>query len=212
MVVIGTGLGALGGMGAVWGLRARRYRGAGETGRVERGPWWVLIAALVIGAVWSDVVAPEAPVGIVVLPVVVCWLAAAEIDLDVHRLPDRLTLTTWGGYAAALVMASVLGSASSRRVLVAMVCSLMLAGAAFALGLATGQVGLGDVKLLGGVGLVLGSISMTSVVCAVAVMSVVGAVCATVAVARGAGRTHRLAAGPGIVVGALAGPVLATFV
>jgi leader peptidase (prepilin peptidase)/N-methyltransferase len=86
----------------------------------------------------------------------VLCVALATIDVIVHRLPDRLTLPAYPVLTALLAGAALLNSEPGRFLRSA------LAGAALAIGylvlalIRPGQLGLGDVKLAGPLGMVLG--------------------------------------------------------
>lgn len=200
--------GLIAGVGMWVRLRARTYRRPSETPRRTVDPWWVLLAAPVLSLAWGYALAPALPIWPAALAVGLTWVAAAETDLDVHRLPDSITLTTWAVYALVLVIAALLGDMPSHRVAVAFGSSSLLSGCAFILGLATGQIGLGDVKLLAVVGLVLGSVSGMWVLYALLLASVIGLLAASLAVLRGSGASARLAAGPGIILAAALTPLL----
>lgn len=190
-------------------VQRRTYRRAQDAPRRAGQARWLLVAMPAVAGAWAAVLPPTMPLWPIATAVALTWVVGAEIDLDVHRLPDTLTLTSFAGFALALAAALLLDVVPVHTVATASLAAAILAGCAFLAGLATGQVGLGDVKLLAGVGLVIGSISRGGVVCAVLAMSLAGAVAAAAALARGRGRSTNLAAGPGIVLGAVAGPVAA---
>jgi leader peptidase (prepilin peptidase) / N-methyltransferase len=134
------------------------------------------------------------------------WLAAvgvtlAVIDLETLRLPDRLTLPS---YPAGLVLLAIPGDwpALGRAVLAAAV-----AGAAallLALLAPSGGLGLGDVKLVGVLGLFLGWLGWGVLVVGVALGFALGAVVAVGLLASGrAGLRDHLAFGPWLIAGAL---------
>jgi leader peptidase (prepilin peptidase)/N-methyltransferase len=143
------------------------------------------------------------------------WLAAAGvtlavIDLDCLRLPDRLTLPSYG---AGLVLLAIPAdwSALGRGVLGAVAAG----GAALLLALVapSGGLGFGDVKLLGLLGLFLGWLGWGVLVLGVAFGFALGAVAAIAMLAsRRAGLRDHLAFGPWLIAGALvavvAGPSL----
>ena len=134
------------------------------------------------------------------------WLAAvgvtlAVIDLETLRLPDRLTLPS---YPAGLVLLAIPGDwpALGRAVLAA-----AAAGAAallLALLAPSGGLGLGDVKLVGVLGLFLGWLGWGVLVVGVAFGFALGAVVAVGLLAsRRAGLRDHLAFGPWLIAGAL---------
>ncbi|WP_246852909.1 prepilin peptidase [Naasia sp. SYSU D00948] len=153
----------------------------------------------------------QAPVAIVLLAVgvagapplllpAVAWLAVTtpelvRVDLAEHRLPDRLTLP---GYPLALAGIAAAASAGVPAV------PAVLAGAAylalFLLLSAGGGMGMGDVKLAGVLGLVLGAVGVAASLGALLLAFVAGGCVAIVMLAR-AGRTARVAFGPFLLGG-----------
>jgi len=83
-------------------------------------------------------------------------VALAVIDAAVQRLPDRLTLPAYPALAVLLAIASVVGHETG-ALLRALLGGLAMAGGYLLLAmLGSGQLGAGDIKLAGLVGLVLG--------------------------------------------------------
>ena len=157
------------------------------------------LAAVALGAVAGVVgTEPELPAYL--------WLAAvgvtlAVIDFETLRLPDRLTLPS---YPVGLVLLAIPADwpALGRAVLAAAVTG----AAAFALALLAprGGLGLGDVKLLGVLGLFLGWLGWGVLVTGVAIGFVLGAAAAVAMLASGrAGLRDHLAFGPWLIAGAL---------
>lgn len=134
------------------------------------------------------------------------WLAAvgvtlAVIDFDCLRLPDRLTLTS---VPVGLALLAVPGDWPV--LLRAVVAGAVTAAAAllFALAAPGGGLGLGDVKLLGVLGLFLGWLGWPTLLLGVLVGFTLGALAAiTLLAARRAGRRDHLAYGPWLIAGAL---------
>jgi len=134
------------------------------------------------------------------------WLAAvgvalAVIDIETLRLPDRLTLPS---YPVGLVLLAIPADwpALGRAVLAAVITGV----AAFLLALLAprGGLGLGDVKLLGLLGLFLGWLGWGVLVVGVALGFALGAVAAVGMLAsRRAGLRDHLAFGPWLIAGAL---------
>jgi leader peptidase (prepilin peptidase) / N-methyltransferase len=170
----------------------------------------VLLAAVLAGALLLTGLRPAT--------VALAWAGAAGIvlgavDLAVHRLPDRVTFPAAAAVAAALLAdAAVLGTWPD----------LLRAGAAGAAAgggallaalLAPAGLGLGDVKLLGLLGLVLGWVGWGALLAGVLLGLVVGAAGALALVAtRRAGWRTAVPFGPPLIAGAvlalaLAGPV-----
>ncbi len=131
-------------------------------------------------------------------------LALSWTDLDVHRLPVRLTRP--GAIALTVLIA---GAAIWERD-VGLLGRALLFGAAMWLLfiavalIAAGALGYGDVTLAGIIGLVLGPAGWATVLSAVLLMFVVAGVGAVLLlVTRRANRTTRIAFAPSMVLGAL---------
>lgn len=166
------------------------------------------LAAVTLGGVGAALGAePELPAYL--------WLAAvgvtlSVIDLDCLRLPDRLTLPSYPVGLALLAVASAAGGdwgALGRAVLAA----VAVGGAALLLALAApgGGLGLGDVKLLGLLGLYLGWLGWGHVAVGVALGFGIGAAAAVVLLAlRRAGLKDHVAFGQWLIAGALLAVVL----
>jgi leader peptidase (prepilin peptidase)/N-methyltransferase len=138
------------------------------------------------------------------------WLGAvgvtlAVIDIDCHRLPDRLTLPS---YPVGVLL---LGAAALARHDLAALGRALLAAAAVAavfllLALASPRsLGLGDVKLAGLLGLHLGFLGWAEVLLGLLAGFLVGAAVAVALLAgRRAGWRTDVAFGPSLLAGALA--------
>ena len=204
-------------LGAVLGVVLGRFL-AGLTLSVPAGDpvlgkrWWrggqasprrigivTALAAVAFGAVAGAVGGePQLPAYL--------WLAGvgvtlAVIDIETLRLPDRLTLPS---YPVGLVLLAIPADwpALGRAVLAAAITG----GAGFLLALLgpRGGLGLGDVKLLGLLGLFLGWLGWGVLVVGVALGFVLGAVVAGGMLAsRRAGLRDHLAFGPWLIAGAL---------
>jgi leader peptidase (prepilin peptidase)/N-methyltransferase len=136
------------------------------------------------------------------------WAAGAAVvlgavDLAAHRLPDRVTGSSAVVCAAALVVdAAVVGSwhALVRAVLAALAAG---AGAGLAWLLVPAGLGLGDVKLLALLGLVLGWLGWGVLLAGVFLGLLAGSLAAVVLVAAGrAGWRTALPFGPPLLTGA----------
>jgi leader peptidase (prepilin peptidase)/N-methyltransferase len=137
------------------------------------------------------------------------WAAGAgvvlvRVDLATHRLPDRVTYPTAAVCVGAFVVdAAVLGSWA------ALVRALAAAAAAFAVSFAVAAIspealGLGDVKLLGLIGLVLGWFGWGVLLAGVFLGLLTGAVASLVLLAaRRAGWRTALPFGPPLLLGAV---------
>ena len=133
-----------------------------------------------------------------VVSVSVIW-----IDLDVHRVPDRV-LRWWAPVLlAAVTLAAATGSGGWGILLTGLLAAAAMAVLFFVLA-AVGSMGLGDVKLAAVTGLMLGALGWPVVTTGVLAGFVAGAVAAVWLLLRGASRTSHLAFGPAIIVGAAA--------
>jgi leader peptidase (prepilin peptidase)/N-methyltransferase len=136
------------------------------------------------------------------------WLALlgvtlAAIDLRVHRLPDRLTLPAYPVVALLFALAAVINGEPGRLVRTAL-CGVALAACYLTLVLLRpDDLGAGDVKLAGLLGMALGWFGWNAVVVGTAVAFVL---CATAGVAllisRRGGLRSALPLGPFMVTGA----------
>lgn len=143
--------------------------------------------------------------GIALGVVAVVGIAAAWIDAYDRRLPDALILPAYP-LAGALLLAT--GDADTMLRSTACAAASM---AVYGIGCAAGHLGLGDVKLAGLLGLVLGWAAWETAAAAVAATAVVGGVQAAVVLVL---RRKEFPFGPAILVGAWAAiavvPFLAT--
>lgn len=136
-------------------------------------------------------------------------VALAFIDVAVHRLPDRLTLT---GYAGALVLLGAAAVTTGRLGAfgLAVVYGLGMALCYLALVLAyPSGMGLGDVKLALALGVVLGWFGGAATVLGTAAgFLFAGGYAAVLLASRRAGRKDTIAHGPFMLAGALTAIVL----
>ena len=161
----------------------------------------VTFAALLVGAVLVTGLRPAT--------VALAWAAGAgvvlaAVDLASHRLPDRVTYPAAVVCATAfLADAAVLGSwdALVRAVLAALAAFAAAYGVA---AIAPSALGLGDAKLLGLLGLVLGWFGWGVLLAGVFLGLLIGAVVSVVLlVTRRAGWRTALPFGPPLLVGAV---------
>ncbi|MBO1753855.1 A24 family peptidase [Allobranchiibius sp. CTAmp26] len=201
-------------LGAAYGGWLRRalarggYRLVDETGPLPALRWLAPVAALAAaGAVWhlGDVHRWGLSAAYAVLIAVSLPLAA--IDLDVHRLPDRLTLPAIPAVAVLLAL-----EWDGGRMLRALVCAVLAGGVFLLLALAVpGGLGLGDVKLAALLGLPLGWWGYPVLIQGLAGGFVIGGIVSLVLVlARRATRHTHVALGPSLLVGALGALLTAT--
>lgn len=163
---------------------------------------WSLPAAVALGWVLVAARVPDRAAVPAVLLFVVLAAALAWTDLDVHRLPDVLVL---GGGAAVAALLTVAAAATGRwHQLGAASVTAVLLSAGFLVLAVVGSMGLGDVKLAGLVGLVLGWFGWGTVLTGVVVTfggaAVVGV--ALLVLHRGRWSTH-IPFGPALVLGAV---------
>ncbi|MFX0538791.1 prepilin peptidase [Ornithinimicrobium sp. Y1847] len=183
--------------------------------------WWVPLAlglssALVLHRIWFSDRGPEISpwVGTVLsatlLMLVLSCVCLAAMDLDVHRLPDRIMWPTMGFLAAGLTLAALVGGGLDAWVrtmlggLAAGAFYLLLALVSLARG--SLSLGLGDVKLAVVLGAALGWFGWAEMITGIYAGFLVGGV---VALALLAGRRvsweGHFAFGPPMMVGALLG-------
>ena len=162
------------------GGRASRARGGGPPGGLEcrRGavPAYLFLAWLSVVLVW--------------------------IDSDVHRLPNGLTYPAYPAMLGLLVLASVVqGDRRWLAALVGMAVLVVLFGLLWLV--SRGQVGLGDVKWSGVIGLCLGWLGADALVVGTMATFLIGGVWAVALLLfRGASRSTPLAYGPAMCAGA----------
>lgn len=130
-------------------------------------------------------------------------VALALIDFDVHRLPDALTLPSYG---VGLVLLGVAAAVDGEwhGLLRAVICAAIAFGFYFAVWFAyPAGMGFGDVKLSGVVGLYLGWLSYGVLATGLFLGFLLGAAISIGLVAfAGAGRKTRVPFGPFMLVGA----------
>lgn len=238
-VAIALGLlGVAAGIPVARWLRLVTYRKPDEEELALPGSrWWVPPAlGLVWGALgWRLLAAPPAsgaaavldpgasPAGhslaqvlalLTFLVVALCCVVLAAMDLDVHRLPDRIMWPTMVVLALGLGLASAVGGhwgVLGRLLLAGLVCGAgYLALALLSLARGSLALGLGDVKLAVVLGAGLGWFGWQSVVIGMYAGFLVGGVFALVLLfTRRVGLRGDLAYGPPMLVGALLGALLA---
>jgi len=206
-IACGAAAGLAAGVGLWRWLRDGGYRRPEDEPRLQLGRAWLVVpgagaagaAAGMLPSWWLITVGWVYLVGAVAL----VW-----IDLDVHRVPDRV-LVWW----APAVSASVLMAAGMQGwgLLWGASAGAAAMGALFlVLGL-VGSMGLGDVKLAAVTGLAVGALGAEAVVTTVVSGFAVAALAGICLLARGADRQSHLAFGPAIVVGAVAAIARAGF-
>lgn len=198
------------GVGAVVGELVRRHVVRGSHRRPDddgppRAHRWLPAAAaltwfLLVRTSWPDDAAWTAVVAAVSVPLL--WLTA--VDLEVRRLPDRVTLPLLLVVPALVgVLALLTGEPAvlGRALLAGLVLGVCFAGLAM-----VGEgMGGGDVKLAPTLGVLLGVLGWPQVLLAVLLMFVsASAYGLALVLFRGAGRRTMFAFGPFLIGGALA--------
>lgn len=211
---------ALAAVGTVLGARLGHelgtlgYRLDEDTPRRARGPFAPWVLAVLTAALWAGLAwRLGGPGRLAVLPAylffAVVGVALTWTDLDVHRLPDGLVGPAYPALGALLVTASA-ATGQWRALLDAVLTGAALVLVYLLLWLPPwGGPGLGDVKLAGLVGLLLGWESPWLAVLATWAAFVLSGLLALGLVATGrAGLKSPIAFGPGMVLGAVLAPVV----
>ena len=130
-------------------------------------------------------------------------LAVGAIDLERRIIPNRITYPSFLVFAAAIVVGWAVGQELNPAR--AAVGALAYGGVFLVIALISpGGMGMGDVKLTGVIGLVLGALGLRYVAVAAAVAVLLGGIAAIVALAAGRGRKGALPFGPSLAAGAIA--------
>ncbi len=157
-------------LASVWGI-------AGATSGFVRGWGWLVVGAYLTGGV------------------LVCWT-----DLDVHRIPDRVTVPWALVVALASVVVAALGG--NGWLLSGGALGALAYGALFLLLAVVGSLGLGDVKLAVVSGWVLGVFGWPwLLVTALIATLATGAAVAVALLLAGRSRTAHMPFGPPLVLG-----------
>jgi leader peptidase (prepilin peptidase) / N-methyltransferase len=187
-----------------------------EASRPDRsgpGPW-VGRAAVLAGAVavvtvaWANRSTP--PIAFALAAVVAISVRLAAIDLREHRLPNRLVVPLAAAVTAGLLVGltvDLIDGDGPGRAVGALVLGVVTA-AVLLVGHLTGGVGMGDVKYGYVAGATLGWLGLDAFRFGIVVTLVTAAVGGGVLLASGVGRDHRLAFGPFLVAGLVAGSIL----
>lgn len=199
------------GYGVLCGLAARPFLSTGRHRRYE-DEWerplptfqWVVptCAVLTAAVAWRLTTAGAFP-ALVLAASVPAYVVMCAIDLDVHRLPDVLTLPAYPALAAGMALVAALCARwpDARRALWCG-CAAWLFFLVLAV-LSRGQLGWGDVKLSGSLGAILGWFSWGHLLVGVYAMFLCGGAAALwLLVRRRMHLSTRLAFGPAMVAGA----------
>jgi len=196
-----TLLGAALGGGAVQSLRRATYRLPVDEPRLRptRLPLAVVGLAGTYAALTARTTTPQLLPAALVFALAAVWVV--WIDLDVHRIPNRVlavaapavAVTGWAGAVLMGQWTRILTSLAAATALVVLYYLLAYFG----------DLGLGDVRLAGVAGLLLGLHGWDTVIRGTLAAFILGGLAAVLLLAAGRRRTSELAFGPAIAVGAL---------
>lgn len=203
-------------------LEATTYRKPDEVDEPSPGRrWWVppalgVCAALVVHRIWNvpDDAVPGWPVALVLtatlLVVTLACVCLAAMDLDVHRLPDRIMWPTMGVLGGGLAVAALAGgfvTPLGRALLAALAAGgLYLLIALISLARGSLALGLGDVKLAVVLGGVLGWFGWAEAISGIYAGFLVGGLFGiALLIGRRVSWKGHFAYGPPMMVGALLG-------
>lgn len=188
-----------------------RHRYAEERDLPRRPSRWVPPVMAVVGCL--VVYAVHAPPLVVLASVVSAWglVGLTAVDIDVHRLPDVVTLPSYV-VLGCLLVAEAVRSADAGSLVRSLLCALVTGGGALLLALLPGQgLGLGDVKLLGSIGMMTGWFGWSTLgVALYACIFAAGIWALGLVLTRRATVRSRIAYGPFLAIGAITALVLAT--
>jgi leader peptidase (prepilin peptidase)/N-methyltransferase len=204
--------GLLGLLAAGW-LHGRGYRRPDDERHLVVRPWTVPVLAVLGAVAAGPSLADQPPVVLATLVLALVWaVVLAVVDLEVRRLPDRLVLSAYPA-VAVLLTACALVTGQPAALLRALTC----AGAAVAVFLAAALLspggaglGLGDVKLAGVLGALLGWWGWSEALVGLLGGFVLGGIAAgALLVTRRVDRHGSLAFGPAMLLAAYLGTLLA---
>lgn len=196
---------ALGGLGTWW-LGRGGHRDPDDVQYRRVASWWAPVVAAAGAVLAGPFFAPQPVIVVVTYLLALVWgTVLAMIDLEVRRLPDLLTLPAYPVLAALLVGCSAVTHDWS-ALLTAAACAggaVLIFGIAALVGAGSQGLGLGDVKLAGVLGGLLGWIGWVSAVMGLLSGFVFGGLVALVLlVFRRADRRSHMSFGPWMIVAA----------
>jgi len=196
---------ALGGL-AAWWLSRGGYRDDDDVQYRRVSPWWAPVVAAAGAVIAGPFFAPQPVIVVTTYLLALVWgTVLAMIDLEVRRLPDLLTLPAYPVAVALLAGCSAV-THNWPALLVAVACAggavAVFLAAALA-GSSSAGLGLGDVKLAGVLGALLGWIGWASAVMGLLSGFVIGGVVALgLLIFRRADRKSHMSFGPAMIVAA----------
>jgi leader peptidase (prepilin peptidase) / N-methyltransferase len=197
---------------AAWWLSRRSYRLPDDTVHRTLPAWLLLVLAAVGAIVATPFYLGRPPVVIITYGAALVWgLVLAFIDLDVRRLPDWLTLPAYPVAAVLLALCSAVTGDWEALLRAAACAGLAVVGFLLAALLSPGAegLGLGDVKLAGTLGGLLGWWGWWTALYGLLTGFILGGlVAAVLLVSRRASRTSHLSFGPALIAGAYIWAVL----
>jgi leader peptidase (prepilin peptidase) / N-methyltransferase len=170
-------------------------------------PWWLVIAVSVAWASLTFRFGDHAQWSLLpaYLYLGAIGVALMFIDLDVHRLPDLIVLPSYP-IAFVLLLVPTVVTGQWGALLRGVLAGLALFVGYLVLALVSpggGGLGLGDVKLAGVLGLLLGWVGWGPPIVSVLAAFVIGGVLAVILlIARRVSRSSHIAFGPSMIVGA----------
>ncbi|WP_166998074.1 prepilin peptidase [Paramicrobacterium fandaimingii] len=163
-----------------------------------RVQWMLRAATLLVTAIvlalsvgWSWLLVGFVAVAVATWPLV-------GTDISEHRLPNKIVLPCYPAAVVGLALHSITTGASPVLAIVSSLGCIVV----FALMHVLGGMGMGDVKLVGVLGLLLGSLGVTALTVGLASAFLLGAVAGAWAMAtQRRAATHRIPFGPFLLVG-----------
>jgi len=202
VAVLAAVAGVVGAAGLWWSLlRTGRYRSDADQPALSLARSWITIpaAGLVAAALGARLPGSLLAAGIVYA---VAGPALAWIDVDVHRVPDRIL--AWLAPALAVAVSAAAAITGTPAVLVSAVAGAVGLGVLYLALALVGSMGLGDVKLAATSGILLGAAGWhTSIAGAVFGFVAAGIFAVLLLITRRADRRSHLPVGPAIILGAV---------
>lgn len=197
VTLAGVALGA----GASRQLRRGSYRLPVDEPRLQltRVPWAIPALAATYAVLTATAATPQLLPAALVFAFAAGWVV--WIDLDVHRIPNRV-LTVAAPAVAVTGWAGAVVRGESSRIWASLAAAAALAVLYYLLAY-FGDLGLGDVRLAGVAGLLLGLYGWGTVVRGTIAAIALGGLAAVLLLAAGRRRTSDLAFGPAIALGAI---------